>query len=239
MIYEWYSGSDKKGRVATGVRKFSEMSDDVDLSTRISFLEKLLRIEKDPNWRGYLMHYLGVQYLDSRKVEQGVAALKVALGEFDTLAANFRDVAGEYGRTLFYVLRELWGVVEVEEIYEYILRTLPYLNDMDLDRENMSQFTAFAADAILQLAQKGNDPCLYRAATEFGMQVHHLDPDDPYVLEDLVYACVGAGDIRSAKLAYQQIKGLKADFEYRGRLDEFCEKAFSGRYVVDEDGPAT
>lgn len=106
MPYDWYSGSDRDGKVPHALECFLSDSDEWSTDQRVEYLASLLNIEKDPNWRAHLLYLIGAEYLMSENYPNANSYFTCANESFDPLATSFVDVSSSYCRTRLGLIRE-------------------------------------------------------------------------------------------------------------------------------------
>jgi hypothetical protein len=104
--YDWYSGSDETGEVPAGLDSYLQNFDDWSRDHRLTVLFGLLKIERDPNWRGHLNYLVGAEYVQANDPQTAMPYLEAAERSFDPLSPNFVDVASSFCRNRYCLIRK-------------------------------------------------------------------------------------------------------------------------------------
>lgn len=233
MIFDWYSGSDLSAQVPKGIRELSLVPEEGQKKPCIDEFQKLLDLERDRNWRGYLLYYLAHQHHLAGDEERAKDTLHRALDEFDLFARNFRDVEVQYANTLYHLAKAVyWETDDTDSVVEYALRILPYQDCLRNSREGKELFEILdmVGEALFSKATENEDKSLYRIALDFFLRAHQIDPDNPNTLARIAYSHYGAGNDDEAKTAFAAYERLEEEtglrYQHAEHLREFMYSAY-------------
>jgi tetratricopeptide (TPR) repeat protein len=236
LIFEWYSGSDITNTVPQRIRALSELRKSMSDEEVINYSQKTIALEANRNWLGFLKYYLALQTDVAGNREEAIRVLREALGDFDPLASNFRDVELEYANCLLVLARELYyeGETYSEELLELSLRVVPFFSLIEKskrDPEDHFDLLSIVGGAIFEEAKLLQDSRLYRIALEFFLRAHHLRTEDYGTLERVFYCYFALDMTERAKEVFQQFEDLEKrlafDYEFSTRFRSFFQRVYS------------
>jgi tetratricopeptide (TPR) repeat protein len=222
MVFEWYSGSDHSLEIPRELHRYKDARDSMSAAERVQLLRALLDREEDRNWRGAIQYMIGdAQFFDGDR-DESIRCFSLAEKEFDRFAANFRDVAEEYCRTLYRLMEFQYSEKGSSPLLvDYGTRinqalTGPWLYEF----ERFMLFNCLGA-AFNDLGNTHDLRWCYRIALGYYYSAHHLDPNEPGVLESIIYCLFSLDDIDACKAMYRVFLQVAERYEYKDRVDEF------------------
>jgi hypothetical protein len=225
MIYERYRGSDTSKTVPRRLAEVERCEDTMSCEDRVKVYRELLRIEKEPNTRGFLLWRIGREYLHQERHEEGFAALAEARKEFDPLLGTINDVMDEYCRTLYYLILDHFSDLDDFETTADLAQAIV----VNLDK---TQFTEFEKSYVLSelghaltiLAKQQGLDFPRSLALACYLRWHHLQPEEPGCLERLAYAYFCVGDLVHCRSAIEMCLAVAPAGELRDRIEEFARE---------------
>jgi tetratricopeptide (TPR) repeat protein len=222
MIYQWYSGSDSSKEVPRRLTKLDRGAAAASLDDTLATLRDLLRIEKDPNWRGYLLSRMGSELLSAHRREEGIAMLLEAETQFDPLLPTICDLVAEYCDALFSLIvghySEKDDFAKVAALATAIVADLPDSKLSSPDRAAIYFYQGFAFEMLAKHHSLG---CLNSVALASYLKWHRLNPEEPACLEHLTYSYFKVGDMERAGIAARMCLEVEPGGEIRERVEKF------------------
>ena len=227
MIYEWYSGSDRSQRVPSALAMLDQHLDEVPSEGRLERLEALLGRERDPNWRGYLLVRMAGDLKVAGRTDEAKRRLADAIGEFEPLAGNIRDVMPQYAEALQRMIFDHLRIEQdVEVIAEYATILAANMGQSGLASRDMALTYCTLAGALDRIAREHELPVCHRLALNFAIRAHHTEPDDPICLERLISSYFNVRDAPHCRLAYEMLGKAGPPEDLKGRVDHFMRTRF-------------
>lgn len=227
MIYEWYSGSDRSGKVPSGLARLDQSFDEAPAQGRLERLQALLSREKDPNWRGYLLVRLAGELKAAGQTDDARRRLAEAIEEFEPLAGNIRDVMPHYAEALQRMIFDHLRIEQdAEAIAQYAMILAANMGESRLASRDMALSYCSLARVLHHIGREHELPICYRLALNFALRAHHAEPDDPVVLEAVVHAYFNVGDREHCRLAYEMFGKAGPAEELKDRVDKFMRLRF-------------
>jgi tetratricopeptide (TPR) repeat protein len=222
MIFEWYSGSDTTLEVPKRIDECARKSDELSYDQRLTMLMALLQRERDRNWLGAIHYSIGDLHFMEDKAELALQEFTLAETDFDPFAANFADVGEHYCRTLLQLMKhKYFEEGSAPTIVDYGTRILQCLRDSWITEYERFGLYRLLAGAFTDLGHRHELSWCYQLALDYNYAAHHLDPNDPSVLESIAYAHFNLGDLQECKKMYEVFLKVADDYEFKGRVDEF------------------
>jgi hypothetical protein len=223
---EWYSGSDRSGRVASTIEDVIAHMDAQEMDHEdLENLELSLTLEKDLNWRSFIHGLMGLilYELDDRPaarrtLELSISGARAHLASFDGVLSVYCQVCYTLGTILF-------ESSEWAEASSCFLRCLPYVHEVyeDVYRGNVYAYLQECFNRI-------NRPV---EAVVFGEAAVLLRGNDPETLERLLVSYVGTGQLNLASEIYTLIMSSSDDEELLRRVTDIADEHLSGTGIVN------
>ncbi len=227
MIFEWYSGSDRTGEIPREIAQLDRQLDDLSIDERLRRFKRLLPLEEDPNWRGYLRFRIAVDLKAAERTEDARAALSDAIREFEPLAGTIRDVMPQYvGALQWMILDHLNLDTDAEAIADYASIVAANMSEGSLPTPGQSLTLSYLAGALNRMGHQRRLSLFYKLALNFAIRAHHVEPDDPFFLEELVYSYFNVRDVEHCRLAYEMFNKVGPPQEQKTRVDDFMRNRF-------------
>lgn len=224
MIYEWYRGADTSNTVPRRLNDLRQHEEAMSCTEKIKVFRELLEIEKEPNWRGYLLWRIGRNYLSGDCHQEAIAAFLDAKKEFDPLLGTFTGVVAEYCDSLYYLLLDCSQREDIEMVAELALTITANLDDSRCDEFEKAFVFSQQGYALNMLAKRHSLDALRPLALASYLKWHHLEPEDPSCLEGLAYAYFNAGDMARCRSAVEMCLEVAPAGEVRDRVEEFAQE---------------
>ena len=225
MIYEWYTGSDSSKTVPRRLNDLRQRGEATSLKEKNKILRKLLELEEEPNWRGYLLWRIGREHADDHCQKEAVAAFFEAKSEFDPLRGTIADVMHAYCDTLeFLICWHYFDRGEMESVAELSVAIVANMKDADFDEFTTKMTFFYLGKALSALARKHDLQWPQPLALASFLKWHHLAPEDEASLEHLVYAYFKADDLTHCRSAVEMCLEVAPAGEVRDRVEEFARE---------------
>lgn len=222
MIYQWYTGSDSSREIPRRLTRLERDGSATSSDDRLATLRDLLRIEKDPNWRGYLLSRIGSELVAADHRKEGFAALLEAESEFDPLLPTMCDLVAERCDVLFglivgyYFENDDFG--KTATLATTIIADLADSRLTGPDRAAVHFYQGFAFE---MLAKRHSLDCLNSVALASYLKWHRLNSEEPACLEHLAYSYLQAGDMERSGIAAKMCLEVEPPAEIRDRVERF------------------
>lgn len=225
MIHERYRGSDTSNTVPKRLNELKLREGEISNEERIEALRQLLEIEREPNWRGYLLWGIGRVYASCDRRDEAVAMFFEAKSQFDPLLGTIAGVMPAYCDTLdFLICWHYYDRGEMEKVAELSLSILANLEGAKLDDFNKQMAFFYHGKALSSLARKHDLPWLQPLALGCYLRWHHEAPEDDACLEHLVYSYFRVGDLPHCRSAVEMFLKVAPQGEGRQRIEEFARE---------------
>ena len=224
MIFEWYRGSDTSKTLPRRLNDLRQHEEAMSYKETIKVFRELLEIEKEPNWRGYLLWRIGRNYLSGDCHQEAITAFLDAKREFDPLLGTFTDVVAEYCDSLYYLLLDYSQRDEIEVVAELALAITANLDHSRCDEFEKGFVFSQQGYALNMLAKKHSLDSLRPLALASYLRWHHLQPEEPSCLEALAYAYFRIGDMVHSRSVVQMCLEVAPAGEVRDRVEEFARE---------------
>jgi len=188
-------------------------------------LKALLKEEHDPNWRGFILKMIADRYNRDERVEESVKYYRMAHDSFDPLARNFLDVVTTYCSNLDQLIVEHYLDNEmVEDTFVATITILSYWEEADFEIFERSMILRWLVNSLQRLGHQFRANVFYRAALSAVLAAHHVDSDDPAILESVLYAYFNCDELERAREVYEMFLERSEGYEYRDRVVEFVRE---------------
>ena len=225
MIFEWYSGSDASGKIPQKVNDYLRDYENLSAPKRIRILEGILSAEKDPNWIGYFSYWIATEQRLSGRMQDAAEWYLRAARSYDLLGSSFRDVVDEYCHTYYYLAADRYDDEgDAGMMVESLLCALPFLEEADFDEQEQALFHSFLGRALSQLGNLREDALFHRLALVSHARAHHLDSEDPGILEGLIYSFYNLDLLPQCLVVHKMFERVCSGYKYNERVSSFIEE---------------
>lgn len=222
MIFEWYTGSDATGEVRRALSDLASRGKAIRPRQQFDALQRVLAIEQETNWRGYILWRLASAYNADRQHDKAVPAFLDAERAFDPLLSTIRDVMDAYCDTLYSLILGYYG--EREDFAAVARVGMSFVVNAE-----KAEATSFEKASVLshlgyafeRLAGQQSNSAFQALALGCYLRWHHLEPDEPRCLEHLMYTYFDIGDPGRSRAVATMCLGLHPGDEARRRVEEF------------------
>jgi tetratricopeptide (TPR) repeat protein len=238
MIYEQYSGSDSSKGVAKILAKLDAHYDELSADERIAALQEALRLESDPNWKGYLLSRVGAAYELDRRLDEAASAYTDAVSAFDPLAGNFVDVVETYCLSFEGLIRRRLTDDEYEpgKLAAAAISFLAFADMTDIEGSVRAMVFAWFARSLTSLGYRTGDRALHELALPVALRAHHMEPQEPSFLRELVYCYFNLRNADKCSEAFSAFMEVAEPGEARDHLITFMRDRFVEIARVKEPG---
>lgn len=229
MIFEWYTGSDKRKRRA---KEFHELyfrsREELPRETIIRRIEQLAEQERDRNMRAKFL--VAAERLRLRLGSEAPDRVSPEdlLREFDPYAANFPWVAREYLEVCLSAVAEMR---EGQKKDAWLLGTgqafaQALWSQSGLDEDTANDAVGMVANALVLLGEELHSAVLLQMAVVAAIRAHHGDPEDPAPLRVLARAYNKLGDTASEARVLELLREVEFgdESELESRIEVSTEK---------------
>jgi tetratricopeptide (TPR) repeat protein len=225
-IPEWYSGSDRTGKVAKGIETTIERMDAraADHSD-IESLAELMRIEEEVNWQCFLLGLVGTIHYDLEEVERANQILEESITGYKVYLETFDEVLSVYCQSCYTLGVILFDAKRYAEAAPYFLRCLPYMHEVYDDTYIGNIFTFL--DLCLNWTNQNDASLVFSEAAAYSRRC------DCESLENLMVAYGNSGEMDKATEVFQLLQSHCQDYENIDRVLDFAEKNLGESGVVN------
>jgi hypothetical protein len=226
QIPEWYTGSDQTGRVAAGIERTIERMDERTAdNTDIDDLHELLTIEKEINWRSFLLGLIGTIHFDLEEVDSARKILEGSVPAFEAYLSTFDEVLSVYCQSCYTLGVILFDDNHYSEAIGAFLRCLPYMHEV-YDETYIGHIYTFLALCLSWTNQT-------EYAVVFSEAAAYTRRYDCESMEQLMVALVDVGEIDKATDVFHLLQRHCQDYENYDRVLDFAEQNLGESGVVN------
>jgi hypothetical protein len=226
QIPEWYTGSDQTGRVAAGIERTIERMDERTAdNTDIDDLHELLTIEKEINWRSFLLGLIGTIHFDLEEVDSARKILEGSVPAFKAYLSTFDEVLSVYCQSCYTLGVILFDDNHYSEAIGAFLRCLPYMHEV-YDETYIGHIYTFLALCLSWTNQT-------EYAVVFSEAAAYTRRYDCESMEQLMVAFVDVGEIDKATDVFHLLQRHCQDYENYDRVLDFAEQNLGESGVVN------
>ncbi len=227
MIFQWYTGGDKTNEVARKISSFHSRQD-LPQAQRLELLQEALAKETDPNWRGYLLTWIGYTYNLIERDNLATNSYLMAVGEYNPFERNFRDVAGEYCRAHLALTYQVYADPK-ESISRAVssCSALAFMDMTDLTNDEQREVFAWLSRAFSTLGYQTGQTLFHHLALPLALRAHRLDSDDPEILQQLVYCYFNLKNPVACRRVFEAFMDVCGPGQAREELVAFMSERFS------------
>jgi tetratricopeptide (TPR) repeat protein len=223
---EWYTGSDRSGRVANGIESVIERmdartADEGDAETLID----LVTLEEEPNWQCFLGGLIGTIFYDIEEFDSAKKYLTEAVFGFRAYLLTFDEVLSVYCQSCYTLGVILFDEAAYEEAIPCFMRCLPYMHEV-YDETYVGHIHTFLA-LSLSWTDQAAESVVFSEAAAF---VRHFDCD---ALEQLMIAFGNSGDTEKAADVFHLLQANCRDYENFDRVLEYAEQNLGESGVIN------
>ena len=221
---EWYTGSDTSGRVAAGIESIiGHMDDQTAGAVEIETIDNLLTIEKETNWRAFLLGLMGTIYNDLKNLEKAKTILRQSIGGYRVFLDSFDEVISVYCQSCYTLATILFDDELFNEAQFYFTRCIPYMKEV-FEKTYTANIYSYL-NICMNLTGNNADALIFAEAAAFA---RHCDCE---ALENLMTAYAETGDLEKASEVFDHMSHRCQDYEHFDRVLEFA------RQMLGESGP--
>lgn len=213
MIFEWYSGSDRKGEIPRRLVELWRRASGKEASDLlIDEILGLMNQEEDPNMRAKICYTAATVAGNAGKYERYQQLCRKAVECFDPLAANFRDVVEEYVRSNYGAIDNTGAPSD-----EYIEGTIPlklaallWADEAGLGEDDYALLVSGLATFFSFCAERYGLPVFWKLSLICAVRAHHRFSEDPYCLALIARAQQELGD----KNGFEKVRRMVEELGY-------------------------
>ncbi len=228
MINEWYTGSDATLDVPRRISTLDRLFDEMSLEERCGLLEALLAVERDRNWRGYLLTRLGMNHDNAGNLAEAARIFEEALTEFRPYDRTFLDVIEAYCRAIDgFIRRSCSDTHRVDRQAVAALSALAFVDLAPLTRDEWVSILGWGARGLTALGYRSGERLFHEIALAVALKAHHLDSEQPGVLTTLLYCYFNLGNPEMCERVYNDYLGIAEPGELREDTVKFMKDRFA------------
>ena len=206
------------------------------ITSGMELLEKLLSIERDPNWRGHFFHLRGAEKLLTRDYSGAVSCFLEADRQFNPSAANFTDVSSPYCRTRFEIISEKWrDEGDDEKVIEYALSVLAWKNDDTFSQYEEMVLLNCLGFAFASLAEDKGFAFFDRLALQVRLAALDFGRENPDQLAYLFLSYLAVRDRKGCLAVLEDLASVQAE---KKRIEKL-ESLLAHHLPADSDTSGT
>lgn len=214
MIFEWYSGSDRKGRIPRRLAELWRRASEREEPDRlIDEILDLMNQEQDPNMRAKICYTAATVAANAGKYDRYQQLCRNALECFDPLAANFQDVVEEYVGSNYGAIDKT-GEPSDEQIEANIplkLAALLWADKAGLGEDDYVLLVEGLATFFSFCAERCGLPVFWQLSLICAVRAHHRSSEDPYCLALIARAQQELGDKNGFEKVWRMVEELGYD----------------------------
>ncbi len=225
-IPEWYTGSDRSGRVAKGIESVIDRMDARTADHRdATKLTSLLDLEDEPNWRCFVHGLIGTIFYDLEEIEPAREHLVESVHGYRAYLLTFDEVLSVYCQSCYTLGVILFDDAAYDEAIPCFLRCLPYMHEV-YDETYVGHIHTFLALSLSWTNQAA-------ASVVFSEAAAFVRRCDCESLEQLMIAFGNAGDADKAVDVFHLLQAGCRDYEHFDRVLEYAEQNLGESGVVN------
>jgi tetratricopeptide (TPR) repeat protein len=223
---DWYSGSDRTGQVAAGIEAVIERMDARTADHRdIQALDRLLRLEKEANWRAFLRGLAGTIHYDLEEIEKANTILEESIAGYKVYLDTFDEVLSVYCQSCYTLGVILFDAQDYPAAVPYFLRCLPYMHEVYDETYIGNIFT------YLNLCYGWSD--LNDAGLVFSEAAAFSRHCDCESLEHLMVAYGNCGHLEKATEVFHLLQGHCQDYDQMERVLDYAARNLGESSIVN------
>ena len=227
MIFQWYSGSDKSGRIPRRLNELLyHLRDTLPHKVLVRELELLAEEEKDPNMRAKILIAIGRLFGHAGDFETRLRYCERAAALFDFLAGNFLDVVQEYVEANNVLAgREADASGKPTTLFDdvpYVFATIVWGDNGRQEEDDRMLALGLLANFFRECADVFGHPVFAQLSLIAASRRHHGDPEHPLGLLQLAHALGRLGDKEGTRRVLEMLKEVDHSGEcYREALESW------------------
>jgi tetratricopeptide (TPR) repeat protein len=164
QIPEWYTGTDRTGKVAAGIERVIERMDQRSADdSDIRDLQELLALEQEINWRSFLLGLMGTIHYDLEEIDSAKGILEESVAAYKAYLETFDEVLSVYCQSCYTLGVILFDDGHYGEAVPFFLRCLPYMHEV-YDETYIGHIYTFLALCLSWTTQTGYSVVFSEAA---------------------------------------------------------------------------
>ncbi len=225
-IPEWYTGTDKTGRVAAGIEGVIERMDSRTADhSDIEKLRGLLDLEKESNWSCFLLGLIGTIHYDLEEIEPATTTLEESVAGYKVYLESFDEVLSVYCQSCYTLGVILFDNKMYADAIPLFLRCLPYMNEV-YDETYIGNIFSFL-NLCMSWSNQNETGLVFSEAAAF---TRHCDCES---LEHLMVSYGNAGEMEKATEVFHLLQSQCQDYEEFERVLDFAEQNLGESGVVN------
>ncbi len=225
-IPEWYTGTDKTGRVAAGIEAIIERMDGRTADHRdIEELRGLLDMETETNWSCFLLGLIGTIHYDLEEIDPAAQILQESVAGYKVYLESFDEVLSVYCQSCYTLGVILFDRKSFSEAIPYFLRCLPYMHEV-YDEVYIGNIFSFL-NLCMSWTNQIEAGMVFSEAAAF---TRHCDCES---LEHLMVAYANIGEMEKATEVFHLLQSHCQDYEEFDRVLDFAEQNLGESGVVN------
>jgi tetratricopeptide (TPR) repeat protein len=226
QVPDWYTGSDESGRVAATIERAIERMDDRTADhTDIKDLQALTKIEKEVNWRNFLLGLIGTIHYDLEEIDSARTILEESIASYKAYLESFDEVLSVYCQSCYTLGVILFDDGRYGEAIPYLLRCLPYMHEV-YDETYIGHIYTFLSLCFSWTNQAGYSVVFAEAAA-------YIRRCDCESLEQLMVSFSDVGEVDKATDVFQLLQRHCQDYEHYDRVLDFAEQNLGESGIVN------
>jgi pentatricopeptide repeat protein len=225
-IPEWYTGTDRTGKVAAGIESVIERMDarTADHSD-IAKLDQLLKLENEVNWRCFLTGLVGTIHYDIEEIADADRILTSSIAGYEVYLDTFDEVLSVYCQSCYTM-----GVIRLDqqrhlEAIPYFLRCIPYMHEV-YDEAYIGNIFTFLNICFSWINQSE----VGRVFSEAAAYTRKCDCES---LEHLMIAYANTGETEKALDVFHLLQSQCQEYEHMDRVVDFAERNLGESGVIN------
>ncbi len=226
QIPEWYTGSDESGRVAAGIERAIERMDERTAdNSDIEDLRTLLQLEKENNWRQFLLGLIGTIHYDLEEIDSARTILEESITSYKVYDESFDEVLSVYCQSCYTLGVILFDDHHYGEAIPFFMRCLPFMQEV-YDETYIGHIFTFLALCLSWTNQVGFSQVFSEAAA-------YTRRYDCESMEQLMVAFADSGEIEKATDVFNLLQRHCQDYEHYDRVLDYAEQNLGESGIVN------
>ena len=225
-VPDWYTGTDTSGEVARTIETVIERMDaEAADHSDIDSLHRLLDLERDANWRSFVLGLAGTIHYELEEEEDAAAVLRRSIDGYRIFLESFDGVINVYTQSCYTLGVILHDADRFPEAVTYLLRCLPFMHEV-FDEVYIANVHMFLESCYSETGQQEQGLIFAEAAVI-------AQPDDCESLERLMIAYGAAGQQLKATEVFHLMGSRCRSHESFGRAAEWAGRHLGETGVVN------
>jgi len=225
-VPDWYTGTDTSGEVAQTIetvieRMDAEAADHADIDR----LHRLLELERDANWRSFLLGLAGTIHYELEEEEDAADVLRRSIDGYRIFLESFDGVVNVYTQSCYTLGVILHDAERFTEATTYLLRCLPFMHEV-FDDVYVANVHMFLESCYAETGQSEQGLVFAEAAV-------FAQPEDCESLERLMIAYGTTGQQLKASEVFHLIATRCRNHESFARVAEWAERHLGETGIIN------